>query len=91
MMQSERDWILQGGDRRECIARQHRIVACRMRCVKGEGESKDGAEDQMVEAEKNDCSENFGQKLRQALGGREKLPDDWVITVPVIRETCREA
>ena len=38
----------------------------------GEEESKSKAEDQMCE--------DFGGTLRQALGGCEKLPDDWVTT-----------
>ncbi|MCJ8747404.1 hypothetical protein PDJAM_G00153150 [Pangasius djambal] len=34
---------------------------------------------------KEECCEDFRQKLRQALGGQVVLPDDWETTVEVIR------
>ena len=40
----------------------------------------------MVEAEKGGCRVAFREKLRQALGGQEVLPDDWMTTANVIRE-----
>ncbi|KAK3529639.1 hypothetical protein QTP70_032515 [Hemibagrus guttatus] len=39
---------------------------------------------------KEECCEEFRQKLRQALGGRVVLPDDWETTAEVIRETGRK-
>ncbi|KAK3530550.1 hypothetical protein QTP86_027914 [Hemibagrus guttatus] len=39
---------------------------------------------------KEECCEEFRQKLRQALGGQVVLPDDWESTVEVIRETGRK-
>ncbi|KAK3532754.1 hypothetical protein QTP86_028122 [Hemibagrus guttatus] len=36
---------------------------------------------------KEECYEEFRQKLRQALGGQVVLPDDWETTAEVIRET----
>ncbi|KAK3513312.1 hypothetical protein QTP70_009998 [Hemibagrus guttatus] len=39
---------------------------------------------------KEECCEEFRQKLRQALGGQVVLPDDWDTTAEVIRETGRK-
>ncbi|KAK3549335.1 hypothetical protein QTP70_034565 [Hemibagrus guttatus] len=36
---------------------------------------------------KEECCEEFRQKLRQALGGQIVLPDDWETTAEVIRKT----
>ncbi|KAK3537241.1 hypothetical protein QTP70_003986 [Hemibagrus guttatus] len=39
---------------------------------------------------KEECCEEFRQKLRQALGGQVVLPDDWETTAEAIRETGRK-
>ncbi|KAK3554595.1 hypothetical protein QTP70_027892, partial [Hemibagrus guttatus] len=39
---------------------------------------------------KEECCEEFRQKLRQALGGQVVLADDWEATAEVIRETGRK-
>ncbi|KAK3561504.1 hypothetical protein QTP86_006180 [Hemibagrus guttatus] len=39
---------------------------------------------------KEECCEEFRQKLRQALGGQVVLPDDWETTAEVIRVTERK-
>ncbi|KAK3548214.1 hypothetical protein QTP70_005159 [Hemibagrus guttatus] len=39
---------------------------------------------------KEECCEEFRQKLRQALGGQVLLPDDWETTAEVIWETGRK-
>ncbi|KAK3516006.1 hypothetical protein QTP70_000892, partial [Hemibagrus guttatus] len=39
---------------------------------------------------KEECCEEFRQKLRQALGGQVVLPDDWETTAEVIKETGRK-
>ncbi|KAK3542667.1 hypothetical protein QTP86_032413 [Hemibagrus guttatus] len=39
---------------------------------------------------KEECCEEFRQKLRQALGSQVVLPDDWETTAEVIRETGRK-
>ncbi|MCJ8739298.1 hypothetical protein PDJAM_G00045650 [Pangasius djambal] len=39
---------------------------------------------------KEECCEDFRQKLRQALGGQVVLPDDWETTAEVIRVTGRK-
>ncbi|KAK3565185.1 hypothetical protein QTP86_000969 [Hemibagrus guttatus] len=55
-----------------------------------EVKDRDREENQVVEAEKEECCEEFIQKLRQALGGQVVLPDDWESTAEVIRETGRK-
>ncbi|KAK3537718.1 hypothetical protein QTP70_017897 [Hemibagrus guttatus] len=45
---------------------------------------------QDVKLKKEECCEEFRQKLRQALGGQVVLPDDWETTAEVIRETGRK-
>ena len=39
---------------------------------------------------KEECSEGIRERLRQALGCSEELPDDWVTTATGIWETVRE-
>ena len=39
---------------------------------------------------KEDCWEDFRERLSQALGACEELPDDWVAMATVIRQTGRE-
>ncbi|KAK3519795.1 hypothetical protein QTP70_004959 [Hemibagrus guttatus] len=39
---------------------------------------------------KEECCEEFREKLRQALGGQVVLPDDWETTAEVFRETGRK-
>lgn len=36
------------------------------------------------------CCVNFREEMRQALCGGEELPNNWVITVEVVRETARK-
>ncbi|MCJ8748268.1 hypothetical protein PDJAM_G00163190 [Pangasius djambal] len=49
-----------------------------------------GPDDIPVELKKEECCEDFRQKLRQALGGQVVLPDDWETTAEVIRVTGRK-
>ena len=39
---------------------------------------------------REDCCVEFRVELRQALGGSEELPADWVTTAEVVRETARK-
>ncbi|KAK3562197.1 hypothetical protein QTP86_030194 [Hemibagrus guttatus] len=55
-----------------------------------EVKDRDREENQVVEAEKEECCEEFRPKLRQALGGQVVLPDDWETTAEVIREIGRK-
>ncbi len=36
------------------------------------------------------CCVNFREGVRQALSGGEELPNDWVTTAEVVRETARK-
>ncbi|KAK3507880.1 hypothetical protein QTP70_002299 [Hemibagrus guttatus] len=75
----------------ESVARQHRMVVCRMTlmvCKKKRSEIE--KKTKWWKLEKEECCEEFRQKLRQALGGQVVLPDDWETTAEVIRETGRK-
>ncbi|KAK3541074.1 hypothetical protein QTP86_012309 [Hemibagrus guttatus] len=71
----------------ESVARQHRMVVCRMTLIVCKTKrSKIEKKTKWWKLKKEECCEEFRQKLRQALGGQVVLPDDWETTVEVIRE-----
>ncbi|KAK3544873.1 hypothetical protein QTP86_027547 [Hemibagrus guttatus] len=70
----------------ESVARQHRMMVCRKKRSEIEIEKKT----KWWKLKKEECCEEFRQKLRQALGGQVVLPDDWETTAEVIRETGRK-
>ncbi|KAK3563354.1 hypothetical protein QTP86_021834 [Hemibagrus guttatus] len=72
----------------ESVARQHRmtLMVCKKKRSKIEIEKKT----KWWKLKKEECCEEFRQKLRQALGGQIVLPDDWEATAEVIRETGRK-
>ncbi|KAK3524816.1 hypothetical protein QTP86_007596 [Hemibagrus guttatus] len=75
----------------ESVARQHRMVVCRMTlmvCKKKRSEIE--KKTKWWKLKKEECCEEFRQKLRQVLGGQVVLPDDWETTAEVIRETGRK-
>ncbi|KAK3549360.1 hypothetical protein QTP70_034599, partial [Hemibagrus guttatus] len=75
----------------ESVARQHRMVVCRMTLmVCKKKRSKIEKKTKWWKLKKEECCEEFRQKLRQALGGQVVLPDDWETTAEVIRETWRK-
>ncbi|KAK3544563.1 hypothetical protein QTP86_016937, partial [Hemibagrus guttatus] len=77
----------------ESVARQHRMVVCRMTlmvCKKKRSKMEIEKKTKWWKLKKEECCEEFRQKLRQALGGQVVLPDDWETTVEVIRETGRK-
>ncbi|KAK3545284.1 hypothetical protein QTP70_003047 [Hemibagrus guttatus] len=75
----------------ESVARQHRMVVCRMTfMVCKTKRSKIEKKTKWWKLKKEECCEEFRQKLRQALGGQVVLPDDWETTAEVIRETGRK-
>ncbi|KAK3570552.1 hypothetical protein QTP86_022502 [Hemibagrus guttatus] len=55
-----------------------------------EVKDRDREENQWWKLKKEECCEEFRQKLRQALGGQVVLPDAWETTAEVIRETGRK-
>ncbi|KAK3574104.1 hypothetical protein QTP86_003409 [Hemibagrus guttatus] len=74
----------------ESVARQHRMVVCRMTLMVCKTKrSKIEKKTKWWNLKKEECCEEFRQKLRQALGGQVVLPDDWETTAEVIRETGR--
>ncbi|KAK3530524.1 hypothetical protein QTP86_027887, partial [Hemibagrus guttatus] len=77
----------------ESVARQHRMVVCRMTlmvCKKKRSKIEIEKKTKWWKLKKEECCEEFRQKLRQALGGQVLLPDDWETTAEVIRETGRK-
>ncbi|KAK3542007.1 hypothetical protein QTP86_010324 [Hemibagrus guttatus] len=77
----------------ESVARQHRMVVCRMTllvCKTKRSEIEIEKKTKWWKLKKEECCEEFRQKLRQALGGQVVLPDDWETTAEVIRETGRK-
>ncbi|KAK3551450.1 hypothetical protein QTP70_017425 [Hemibagrus guttatus] len=56
----------------------------------GDEEEVRDREEKWWKLKKEECCEEFRQKLRQALGGQVVLPDDWETTAEVIRETGRK-
>ncbi|KAK3563790.1 hypothetical protein QTP86_034520 [Hemibagrus guttatus] len=75
----------------ESVARQHRMAVCRMTLMVCKTKrSKIEKKTKWWKLKKEECCEEFRQKLRQALGGQVVLPDDWETTAEVIRETGRK-
>ncbi|KAK3527802.1 hypothetical protein QTP86_006872 [Hemibagrus guttatus] len=77
----------------ESVARQHRMVVCRMTlmvCKTKRSKIEIEEKTKWWKLKKEECCEEFRQKLRQALGGQVVLPDDWETTADVIRETGRK-
>ncbi|KAK3530999.1 hypothetical protein QTP70_007855 [Hemibagrus guttatus] len=77
----------------ESVARQHRMVVCRMTlmvCKKRRSKIEIEKKTKWWKLKKEECCEEFRQKLRQALDGQVVLPDDWETTAEVIRETGRK-
>ncbi|KAK3506004.1 hypothetical protein QTP70_018512, partial [Hemibagrus guttatus] len=75
----------------ESVARQHRMVVCRMTLMVCKTKrSTIEKKTKWWKLKKEECCEEFRQKLRQALGGQVVLPDDWETTAEVIRETGRK-
>ncbi|KAK3524947.1 hypothetical protein QTP86_011480 [Hemibagrus guttatus] len=75
----------------ESVARQHRMVVCKMTLMVCKTKrSKIEKKTKWWKLKKEECCEEFRQKLRQALGGQVVLPDDWETTAEVIRETGRK-
>ncbi|KAK3541390.1 hypothetical protein QTP86_024010 [Hemibagrus guttatus] len=77
----------------ESVARQHRMVVCRMTlmvCKTKRSKREIEKKTKWWKLKKEECCEEFRQKLRQALGDQVVLPDDWETTAEVIRETGRK-
>ncbi|XP_061629993.1 uncharacterized protein LOC133478218 [Phyllopteryx taeniolatus] len=75
----------------ESVARQHRMVVCKMTLVVGRKIRKTKAEKRTMwwKLRQDECSAAFREEVKQALGGREELPEDWTTAAKVIREAGR--
>ncbi|KAK3539823.1 hypothetical protein QTP70_013336 [Hemibagrus guttatus] len=74
----------------ESIARQHRMVVCRMTlmvCKKKRSRIEIEKKTKCRKLKKEEYCEEFRQNVRQALGGQVVLPGDWETTAEVIRVT----
>ncbi|KAK3539305.1 hypothetical protein QTP86_034177 [Hemibagrus guttatus] len=67
-----------------CVTLRMTLMVCKKKRSKIEKKTK------WWKLKKEECCEEFRQKLRQALGGQVVLPDDWETTAEVIRETGRK-
>ncbi|KAK3544508.1 hypothetical protein QTP86_013333 [Hemibagrus guttatus] len=77
----------------ESVIRQHRMMVCSitlMVCKKKRSKIEIEKKTKCWNQKKEECCEEFRQKLRQALGGQVVLPDGWETTAEVIRETGRK-
>ncbi|MCJ8748701.1 hypothetical protein PDJAM_G00167790 [Pangasius djambal] len=77
----------------ESAARQHRMLVCRMTlmvCKRKRSKIEIEKKTKWWKLKKEECCEDFRQKLRQALGGQVVLPDDWETAAEVIRVTGRK-
>ncbi|KAK3506345.1 hypothetical protein QTP70_005034 [Hemibagrus guttatus] len=69
------------------------MVVCRMTlmvCKKKRSKIEIGKKTKWWKLKKEECCEEFRQKLRQPLGGQVVLSDDWEATADIIRETGRK-
>ncbi|KAK3519719.1 hypothetical protein QTP70_002672 [Hemibagrus guttatus] len=69
------------------------MVVCRMTlmvCKKKRSKIEIEKKTKWWKLKKEECCEEFRQKLRQALGGQVVLPVEWETTAEVIRETGRK-
>ncbi|KAK3574270.1 hypothetical protein QTP86_004383 [Hemibagrus guttatus] len=74
----------------EGVARQHRMVVCRMTLMVCKKKRSKIEIEKKTKLKKEECCEEFRQKLRQALGDQVVLPDDWETTAEVIKVTGRK-
>ncbi|KAK3521647.1 hypothetical protein QTP70_014701, partial [Hemibagrus guttatus] len=77
----------------ESVTRQHRMVVCRMTlmvCKTKRSKIEIEKKTKWWKLKKEECCEEFRQKVRQALGGQVVLPDDWETTAEVIREKAKK-
>ncbi|XP_051776636.1 uncharacterized protein LOC127526150 [Erpetoichthys calabaricus] len=74
----------------ESVVNQHRVVVCRM-MLESKKRKRVRAEPRIKwwKFKKEDCKVEFREKVRQALGGSEELPDSWAATADVVKVTAR--
>ena len=73
------------------VAKQHRLLVCRMTLeTRKRWTTKAEPRIKWWKLKKEDCCEEFREEIRQALGGKEELPDDWTTTAKVVRDTARK-
>ena len=77
----------------ECVAKQHRIVVCKMvLMVLQNGSQKKKAEKvkpkiRWWKLKKTSYQEAFRQEVTKILGGKDRLPNEWDKTAEILRKT----
>ena len=77
----------------ESVARQHRMVVCKMTVEAKRKKAKGGKIERKIKwwkLKREECGAEFREEVRQALGGREELPAGWAATADVMRETAKK-
>ena len=71
----------------ECVAKQHRMVVCKMALiVKKKKAGKVKPKIRWWKQKETSCQEAFRQEVTRILGGEDGLPDDWYKTPEKIRK-----
>ncbi|XP_051784793.1 uncharacterized protein LOC127528352 [Erpetoichthys calabaricus] len=74
----------------ESAVKQHRMVVCRMTLeIKKRKRVRPEPRIKWWKLKNEDCKVEFREKVRQALGGSEELPNSWETTADVVRVTAR--
>ncbi|XP_051784638.1 uncharacterized protein LOC127528037 [Erpetoichthys calabaricus] len=74
----------------ESVVKQHKMVVCRMTLeIKKRKRVRAEPRIKWWKLKKEDCKIEFREKVRQALGGSEELPDSWGTTADLVRVTAR--
>ena len=75
----------------ESVAKQHRLLVCRMTIlVKKRKKEKLAQRTKWWKLRNEEYCMAFRKELKQCLGGQETLPDDWITTSNLIRETSKK-
>ena len=72
----------------ECVAKQHRMVVCKMQNGEKEKSRKSKAKDNMVETKGDKLSRSIRKEVTRILGGKDGLPDKWEKTAEILRKTA---
>ena len=73
----------------ECVAKQHRMVVCKMALMVKKKKSKEvKPKIRWWKLKKTSCQEAFRQEVTRILGGKDGLPDEWDKTPEMLRKTA---
>ena len=73
----------------ECVAKQHRMVVCKMvLMVKKKKAEKVKPKIRRWKLKETICQQAFRQEVTRILGGKDGLPDKWNKTAEMLRKTA---